>query len=167
MENGMDLTGEKIFNYGIILLPPGKHTYYYKNSGLEPKCFILEGMVFPHPIRFLIPIPFPKTAPLRWRASRFSKDGSMAAYNISEGGSELAKLVLMNATDKKPLADTLRSSSAAPAGKAMMVLLCTTTSARNRGRFCRPNSNRKLGVAKRINWCTEAMPAPFVTWADT
>ena len=37
----------------------------------------------------------------------FSKDGSMAAYNISEGGSDWQKLVVMDALNKKQTGDTL------------------------------------------------------------
>ena len=67
---------EKIFNYEKYSAPfrQGKHTYYYKNSGLQIKVFYTgKPMAVPHPIRFLIPIPFPKTAPLRWQASLFRK----------------------------------------------------------------------------------------------
>src|SRR5690606_1985241 len=38
----------------------------------------------------------------------FSKDGSLCAYQISEGGSDWRKVIIMKTADKKQIGDTLR-----------------------------------------------------------
>ncbi|HMX81416.1 MAG TPA: hypothetical protein PLG91_13940, partial [Ferruginibacter sp.] len=101
---------EKIFNYEKYSAPfrQGKHTYYYKNSGLQNQSVLYrEADGSSAPDTFLDPNTFSKDGTTSLAGIAFSKDGSMAAYNISEGGSDWQKLVVMNAADKKQLADTL------------------------------------------------------------
>ena len=101
---------ETIFNYEKYSAPfkQGKHTYYYKNSGLQNQSVLYrEGADNAAPELFLDPNTFSKDGTTSLAGIAFSKDGSMAAYNISEGGSDWQKLVVMDAVNKKQTGDTL------------------------------------------------------------
>jgi len=101
---------ENLFNYEKYSAPfhQGKHTYYYKNTGLQN-----QSVLFREPDGggaaevFLDPNTFSKDGTTSLAGMSFSKDGSMAAYNISEGGSDWQKLVVMDAVTKKQTGDTL------------------------------------------------------------
>lgn len=101
---------EKLFNYEKYSAPfhQGKYIYYYKNSGLQNQSVLYReetGAGNPQP--FLDPNNFSKDGTTSLAGISFSKDGSMAAYNISEGGSDWQKLVVMNAGTQKQTGDTL------------------------------------------------------------
>ena len=101
---------ETIFNYEKYSAPfkQGKHTYYYKNSGLQNQSVLYrEGADNAAPELFLDPNTFSKDGTTSLAGIAFSKDGTMAAYNISEGGSDWQKLVVMDAVNKKQTGDTL------------------------------------------------------------
>ena len=101
---------ETIFNYEKYSAPfkQGKQTYYYKNSGLQNQSVLYrEGGDNAAAELFLDPNTFSKDGTTSLAGIAFSKDGSMAAYNISEGGSDWQKLVVMNAANKKQTGDTL------------------------------------------------------------
>jgi prolyl oligopeptidase len=101
---------EKLYNYEKYSAPfrQGKHMYYYKNSGLQNQSVLYreaDGTTVPE--EFLDPNTFSKDGTTSLAGINFSKDGSMAAYNISEGGSDWQKLVVMDAVNKKHTGDTL------------------------------------------------------------
>jgi prolyl oligopeptidase len=101
---------EKLYNYEKYSAPfrQGKHMYYYKNSGLQNQSVLYreaDGTTVPE--EFLDPNAFSKDGTTSLAGINFSKDGSMAAYNISEGGSDWQKLVVMDAVNKKQTGDTL------------------------------------------------------------
>jgi prolyl oligopeptidase len=101
---------ERLYNYEKYSAPfkQGKHTYYYKNSGLQNQSVLYreaEGTTAAEV--FLDPNTFSKDGTTSMAGINFSKDGSMAAYNISEGGSDWQKLVVMDAAAKKQTGDTL------------------------------------------------------------
>lgn len=100
-----------LFNYEKYSAPfkGGKYTYYYKNSGLQNQHVLyreLPGSTEPE--IFLDPNSFSKDGTTSLAGIAFSKDGSMAAYNISEGGSDWQKLIVMDAANKKQTGDTLQ-----------------------------------------------------------
>ncbi len=102
---------EQLYNYEKYSAPfkEGKHNYYYKNSGLQNQSVLYretEGSAEPEV--FLDPNTFSKDGTTSLSGINFSKDGSMAAYNISEGGSDWQKLVVMDAVTKKQTGDTLK-----------------------------------------------------------
>ena len=102
---------ETIFNYEKYSAPfkQGKQTYYYKNSGLQNQSVLFrESADNKTPELFLDPNSFSKDGTTSLAGIAFSKDGSMAAYNISEGGSDWQKLVVMDATTLKQTGDTLQ-----------------------------------------------------------
>src|SRR5688572_11622570 len=101
---------EALFNFEKYSAPfkAGKHTYYYKNSGLQNHSVLYREVPgAADPEIFLDPNSFSKDGTTSLANINFSKDGSMAAYNISEGGSDWQKLIVMNAIDKNVLDDTL------------------------------------------------------------
>ena len=101
---------ETLYNYEKYSAPfkQGKFTYYYKNSGLQNQSVLYrEGADNATPELFLDPNSFSADGTTSLAGMAFSKDGSMAAYNISEGGSDWQKLVVMDALNKKQTGDTL------------------------------------------------------------
>ena len=101
---------EKLYNYEKYSAPfhQGKYLYYYKNSGLQNQAVLYrEADGSKSAEEFLDPNSFSKDGTTSLAGINFSKDGSMAAYNISEGGSDWQKIVVMDAVTKKQTGDTL------------------------------------------------------------
>ncbi|MEO8772388.1 MAG: prolyl oligopeptidase family serine peptidase [Ferruginibacter sp.] len=101
---------ELLFNYEKFSAPArhGKYNYYSKNSGLQNQSVVYrELLAGSEPELFLDPNTFSADGTTSLAGLSFSKDGSMAAYNISEGGSDWQKVIVMNANDKKMAGDTM------------------------------------------------------------
>lgn len=101
---------EKLFNFEKYSAPfhQGKFMYYFKNSGLQNQSVLYrEADGSNQPEEFLDPNKFSKDGTTSLAGFNFSKDGSMVAYNISEGGSDWQKIVVMDAAAKKQTGDTL------------------------------------------------------------
>ena len=101
---------ETLYNYEKYSAPfkEGKYTYYYKNSGLQNQSVLYREMDGGSAAEvFLDPNTFSADGTTSLAGISFSKDGSMAAYNISEGGSDWQKLVVIDAVTKKQTGDTL------------------------------------------------------------
>jgi prolyl oligopeptidase len=101
---------EELYNYEKYSAPfkEGKFTYYYKNSGLQNQSVLYrEPADSKEPEIFLDPNTFSKDGTTSLVAINFSKDGSMAAYNISEGGSDWQRLIVINAITKELTGDTV------------------------------------------------------------
>ncbi|HRH60205.1 MAG TPA: prolyl oligopeptidase family serine peptidase, partial [Chitinophagaceae bacterium] len=101
---------ETIFNYEKYSAPfkEGRFTYYYKNSGLQNQSVIYRTAPdSKEDEMFLDPNTFSADGTTSLAGMAFSKDGTIAAYNISEGGSDWQKLVVMDAINKKQTGDTL------------------------------------------------------------
>ena len=99
-----------LFNYEKYSAPfkQGGYTYYYKNTGLQNQSLLYrERPGSNEPEVFLDPNGFSKDGTTSLAGINFSKDGSMATYNISEGGSDWQKLVVMDAVKKSRTGDTL------------------------------------------------------------
>ena len=102
---------EYLFNYEKFSAPTreGKYNYYSKNSGLQN-----QFVMYREPVEggaaelFLDPNSFSKDGTTSLAGVNFSKDGSMAAYNISEGGSDWQKIIVMDAINKKQVGDTMQ-----------------------------------------------------------
>jgi len=100
---------EKLWNYEKFSAPfkEGDYTYFYKNNGLQNQ-FVLwrekKGMA---PDIFLDPNTFSKDGTTSLAGINFSKDGTKVAYQISEGGSDWRKVIIMDAITKKVIEDTL------------------------------------------------------------
>ena len=98
---------EALWNYEKIGSPfkEGDYTYYYKNDGLQNQYVVWrekangegEAEVF------LDPNTFSEDGTTSLASLSFSKDGSLAAYSISEGGSDWRKIFVIDTATKKVL----------------------------------------------------------------
>ncbi len=100
---------EAIWNYERISAPSkeGKFSYFYKNNGLQNQSVLFRRDEAGTEEIFLDPNTFSKDGSTSLSDVSFSKDGSIVAYSISEGGSDWRKVIVMNAVTKKILEDTL------------------------------------------------------------
>lgn len=99
-----------IWNYEKISAPfkEGKFTYYYKNDGLQQHSVLYRQTEGGKEEVFLDPNQFSKDGSVSLAGVSFTKDGSLCAYQISEGGSDWRKVIVMNSLDKKQIGDTIR-----------------------------------------------------------
>lgn len=100
---------EKAWNYEKIGAPfkEGKYTYFFKNDGLQNQSVLYRKGEDGKEEVFLDPNQFSKDGTTSLGSINFSEDGSMAAYAISEGGSDWRKVIVMNAENKEIVGDTL------------------------------------------------------------
>ena len=101
---------ERLWNYEKLGSPfkEGKYTYYFMNDGLQNQNVLYrkKGDEGEEEV-FLDPNSFSDDATTSLAGINFSKDGSIAAYSISEGGSDWRKIIVINAKTKSIVEDTL------------------------------------------------------------
>lgn len=100
----------ELFNYEKFSAPfkEGDFTYYFRNSGLQNQSVLYREKVDGKAAEvFLDPNGFSKDGTTSLAGMQFSKDGSLCAYNLSEGGSDWQKIVVIDALTKKQIGDTL------------------------------------------------------------
>ena len=102
---------EKLYDYERLGAPfkEGDYYYFYKNDGLQNHSVLyrkkdLEGEAEV----FLDPNTFSKDGTTGLASISFTKDGSMATYLITEGGSDWRKAIVIETADKEIVEDTLR-----------------------------------------------------------
>ncbi|MFP9100188.1 prolyl oligopeptidase family serine peptidase [Flavobacterium sp. RHBU_24] len=102
---------EELWNYERISAPfnEGGYTYYYKNNGLQNQSVLYRKDKNGTEEVFLDPNTFSKDGTTSLSGVRFTKKGELAAYMISEGGSDWGKILLMDAITKKPLGETIEN----------------------------------------------------------
>ena len=100
---------EKVFNYERLSAPfkRGNYTYYYKNDGLQDQSILYRKGTDEEEEVFLNPNEFTEDGTTSLGGVSFTKDGSLVAYSISEGGSDWRKVIVMDAASKNILEDTL------------------------------------------------------------
>jgi len=100
---------EQLWNYEKYTAPfkEGKYTYYYKNDGLQSQSVLWRQVGDGTPEVFLDPNKFSADGTTSLQGINFSKDGSMAAYQLSEGGSDWRKVIVIKTEDKTMVGDTL------------------------------------------------------------
>ncbi|WP_324672719.1 prolyl oligopeptidase family serine peptidase [Hymenobacter sp. GOD-10R] len=100
---------ETLWNYEKFGAPfkEGKYTYFTKNTGLQSQSAVYRQVGNGAPELFLDPNTFSKDGTTSLAGIDFTKDGSMAAYLISEGGSDWRKVIVLKAADKAIVGDTL------------------------------------------------------------
>ena len=101
-----------IWNYEKVGAPfkEGDYTYFYKNDGLQNQYVIYRYKTGDDPSTakiFLDPNTFKDDGTISLGNVSFSKNGKIAAYSISEGGSDWRKILVMNTETKKIVEDTL------------------------------------------------------------
>ncbi len=81
----------------------GEHTYFYRNDGLQNQSVLYRKDQQGNSEVFLDPNTFSEDGTTSLAGLSFSKDGSLAAYQISEGGSDWRKVFVMDTKSKKIL----------------------------------------------------------------
>ncbi len=100
---------EKLWNYEKISAPfkEGNYTYFYKNDGLQNQSVLYRKDASGKEEVFLDPNTFSKDGTTSLGGLSFTKDGTMAAYAISEGGSDWRKVIVVNTQTKEQIGDTI------------------------------------------------------------
>ena len=100
---------EKLWNYEKVRAPfnEGDYTYYYKNDGLQNQYAVYRRTGDGEVALFLDPNTFSDDGTTSMSQLKFSKDGSIAAYAISEGGSDWRKIIVINADTLEQLEEPI------------------------------------------------------------
>lgn len=100
---------EKLWNYEKLSAPfnEGDYTYFYKNDGLQNQYVVYRKKGNGETEVFLDPNTFSEDGTTSLAGLSFTKDGSLATYLISEGGSDWRKAIVMNAETKEIVEDSL------------------------------------------------------------
>lgn len=100
---------EQLWNYEKISAPfkRGKHTYYYKNNGLQNQSVLYRKGEDGNEEIFLDPNTFSEDGTTSLSSLSFTKDGSLVAYSISEGGSDWRKVIVLKTDTKEIIGDTI------------------------------------------------------------
>lgn len=100
---------EKLWNYEKFSAPfkEGEYTYFFKNNGLQNQSVLWREKKGRAAEIFLDPNTFSKDGTTSLSGINFSRDGSKVAYQISEGGSDWRKVIIMEVENKRILEDTL------------------------------------------------------------
>lgn len=100
---------EDLWNYERFSAPfrEGDYMYFTKNDGLQNQSVLYRQRDGGTPEIFLDPNKFSKDGTTSLSGIDFTKDGSLAAYQISEGGSDWRKVIVIRTSDKSTVGDTL------------------------------------------------------------
>ena len=100
---------EKLWDYEKLGSPfkEGDYTYFYKNDGLQNQYVVYRQKGDGEPEVFLDPNTFSEDGTTSLSGLSFTKDGSLAAYLISEGGSDWRKAIVLKAETMEIVEDTL------------------------------------------------------------
>ncbi|WP_420869580.1 prolyl oligopeptidase family serine peptidase [Chryseobacterium arthrosphaerae] len=99
-----------IWNYEKISAPfeRGDYTYYTKNDGLQAQSvFYRTNKKTKATEVFLDPNKFSEKGTTSLATISFNKKGNLAAYAISEGGSDWNKIIIIDAVTKKQIDETI------------------------------------------------------------
>lgn len=103
---------EELLDYERVSAPfeEGTYQYFYKNDGLQDHSVLYRTPLNDkdaEPEVFLDPNTFSEDGTVGLRGVSFTKDGTMAAYMITEGGSDWRKIIVMDTETKAIIGDTL------------------------------------------------------------
>jgi len=101
---------EKLWNYEKYSAPfkEGAFIYFYKNDGLQKQSVLYRKRGDHGEVEvFLDPNTFSEDGTTSLAGIAFSKDGSLAAYQISEGGSDWRKVIVIRTEDKSTVGEVL------------------------------------------------------------
>jgi len=103
---------KKLNDYEKVGAPfkEGNYEYFYKNSGLQNHSVVYRSRIgsSQDPEVFIDPNTFSKDGTVALRGLSFTKDGSLLAYMITEGGSDWRKIIVMDTETKEIIGDTLK-----------------------------------------------------------
>ena len=100
----------ELWNYVKYTAPfkEGDYTFFYKNDGLQNQSVLYREKGNATPEIFLDPNKFSADGTTSLQGIDFTKDGSLAAYQISEGGSDWRKVIVIDTKTGQKIDDTLR-----------------------------------------------------------
>ena len=101
---------EEVYNYERVYAPfkRGEYYYFYRNDGLQNQNVLYRKKTLDGEEEvFIDPNTFSDDGTVSLAGSSFSKDGSLYAYLISEGGSDWRIAIVMETESKKIIGDTL------------------------------------------------------------
>lgn len=102
---------DEVQNYERLTAPVkhGEYFYYSKNSGLQNQNVVYrkKGENGTEEV-FLDPNTFSSDGTTALGGASYTRDGSMVAILIQEGGSDMRKAVVLNTSDKSVVGDTLK-----------------------------------------------------------
>ncbi|MDA7810270.1 prolyl oligopeptidase family serine peptidase [Flavobacteriaceae bacterium] len=98
-----------LWDYEKISSPfrEGNYTYFYKNTGLQNQSILYKTKDDGESKIFLDPNLFSIDGTTSLAGISFSKDGSLLAYSISEGGSDWRKIIIKNVENNQIIGDTI------------------------------------------------------------
>ncbi|MGC4097012.1 MAG: prolyl oligopeptidase family serine peptidase [Nitrospira sp.] len=99
----------ELWNYEKYSLPfkEGGYTYFHKNDGLQNQSVLYRQKGNGLPEVFLDPNTFSSDGTTSLAGIEFTKDGSLCAFQISEGGSDWRNVIVLNTATKQQVDDTL------------------------------------------------------------
>lgn len=102
----------ELWNYEKVGAPfvRGEYTYFYKNDGLQNQSVVyrFKNEESPEDAKvFLDPNTFSKEGTTSLSTLSFTEDGGLAAYAISEGGSDWRKIIVIETENLEKVGDTL------------------------------------------------------------
>ncbi len=101
----------ELWNYEKYSSPTkhGNYYYFYKNDGLQSQAVVYrkETEDAEESELFLDPNKFSADGTTSLAGISFNKEGNICAYQISEGGSDWRKVIIMDVETMKPIEDTL------------------------------------------------------------
>nr|WP_029249867.1 prolyl oligopeptidase family serine peptidase [Microbulbifer agarilyticus] len=100
---------EALWNYEKVGSPfkEGDYTYFYRNDGLQNQYVVWRKKGDGEAEIFLDPNTFSEDGTTSLATLKFSKDGRIAAYSVSEGGSDWRKIFIIDAETKEVLEQPL------------------------------------------------------------
>ncbi len=102
---------QNIWNYEKLGSPfkEGDYTYFYKNNGLQAQSVLYRTDKNGNTEVFLDPNKFSSDGTTSLSGLSFNKKGNLAAYRISEGGSDWNKIIVLDVATKKVIDVTIEN----------------------------------------------------------
>ena len=85
----------------------GANTYYFRNDGLQNQSVLYKILDNGKEEMYLDPNTFSEEGTTSLAGLHFTRDGAILAYQISEGGSDWRKIIVIDAETKEQIGDTL------------------------------------------------------------
>jgi prolyl oligopeptidase len=100
---------KELFDYEKITAPfkRGKNTYFFRNDGLQNQSVLYRELENGESEVFLDPNTFSEGGTTSLAGLHFSPCGSLLAYQISEGGSDWRKVIVIDIETKELVEDTI------------------------------------------------------------
>ena len=100
---------KKLWDYEKVGAPfmEGEYTYFYKNEGLQNQYVLYRTSKEGETEVFLDPNTFSEDGTTSLSSLGFSQDGSLAAYSISEAGSDWRKIIVIDAVTRETIEEPI------------------------------------------------------------